>query len=903
MQQDDGAAAVERSPTAVTALLFTDLEGSSRLWEQDPERMRPALAEHDALARAAVRDHHGRIVKMTGDGIYAAFPDPLDALHAVIELQSALADPAHTHGIALRARCGVHVGVVAQDEADFHGNPVNRAARIMNAAHGGQVLLSQAAVDLVRDRLPQDASLQDLGRVRLRDLSTPEHLYQLVHPGLRREFPALRSLESTPNNLPQQVTSFVGREHELQAVKELLARSRLVTLIGAGGIGKTRLSLQVAADAMDAFPDGVWLIELAGLTDPQLVPQAVASVLGVKEDTGCSLLDSLLRFVADRRLLVILDNCEHLDEAAATIARQLLGAGPDAKVLASSRERLHDGGEATFQVPPLSVPDPDHPPQAAALAQFGAVRLFRDRAASVRSGFEVTARNAAAITNICHRLDGIPLALELAAARVRAMSVEQIATRLDDRFRLLTSSDRTALPRQQTLRALIDWSYDLLTEPERLLLQRLSVFAGGWTLDAAEAVGTGGAISRDDVLDLLTRLVEKSLVLVEAEGERYRLLESVQQYAREHLAQSGDEATTRTRHLMHYIGLYEKGRSELVGPEQKVWLERLNTERENLLAAHAWCDHADNGAELGLRLVSAARRYWIFGGLLNLGYRVTSEALARSAAGSASLARCRALFDIGQLGSWMGRYAEAQRQLEESLAIARAVGDTRSIAVVLQPLAMACLGQGDATTAREHLTAALGMARELGDKREIASALNALAQLHRGANELDRAGPLLRDAIALARDLNDREFTAIGLLNLAMVAIGENDGTAACGMLLEAIAIAEQTGSKPIGQSALDVCAGLAACYEQWEHAARFYGAAEMQTGETGLHRDAADEAFLTPLVTRTRERLGAEAFAEIESAGAALSDEAALREAKQWLLETAKGRNGDSGIAASRSD
>jgi predicted ATPase len=502
-----------------------------------------------------VEGHRGVVVKTTGDGAHAAFADPLDAIAAVVELQLALADAAATGGLALRVRSGVHAGVVERRDNDFFGSPVNRAARIMGAAHGGQVLLSQAIVDLVRDRLPPEVALRDLGAVRLRDLTGSERLYQLVHSRLQRDFPALRSLEATPNNLPQQLTSFIGREQELADVARLLGTTRLLTLLGVGGLGKTRLSLQAAADMLDAWPDGVWFVELAPLADGQRVAPAVAAVLGVKEAAGQSVREALQRHVRDRRLLIILDNCEHVLQACAELSRSLLEAGPGLRILASSREPLHVAGEATYQVPPLAAPDSGQGAQPAALSRYAAVQLFVARAAAAQPAFRLTAQNAAAVAAICRHLDGMPLALELAAARVRALSPEKIAERLHDRFRLLVGGDRTALPRQQTLRALIDWSHDLLAEPERALLRRLAVFAGGWTLEAAEAVGAGDGIEPADVLDLLTHLVDKSLVVVEAEGGRYTMLETVREYAQDRLDAAGDGDGARARHLAFHVAL------------------------------------------------------------------------------------------------------------------------------------------------------------------------------------------------------------------------------------------------------------------------------------------------------------------------------------------------------------
>ena len=873
-----------QAASAVTTFLFTDIEGSTRLWEQEPERMPPALARHDVLVRAAVQHNRGEVVKMSGDGVHAAFSDPLDALCASLELQRALADSEVTNGIAIRVRCGLHAGVNERRDNDFFGNAVNRAARIMSTAHGGQVLLSQAVAVLVGERLPAGVSLRDLGVVRLRDLASPERVYQLVHPELRQDFPALRSLEATPNNLPQQVTSFIGRERELAEVKKLLSNTRLLTLLGVGGIGKTRLSLQVAADLMDDYPDGVWLVELAPLTDALLVPQAVASVLGVKEEAGRPVIEALAKYAKDRQLLLILDNCEHMVQQCAELAKQLLQAGPHLKVLASSREHLRVAGETIYLVPALATPDPYGKFIHTALTDYEAARLFVDRAVAVQPAFEISEQNAAAVAEVCYRLDGIPLAIELAASRARVLSVESIAARLNDRFRLLTGGDRTALPRQQTLRALIDWSYDLLGENERALFGRLAVCAGGWTLEAAESIGADRGIASADVLDLLTNLVEKSLVAVDAEGSRYRLLDSMRQYATERLAESGEETGVRDRHLAYYLELAEKARPELFGPAQAAWLARLDLERENLLSAHSWCDKAEGGGELGVRLVYALKPYCFNRGLLGLGHRLTVDALGRQGAQGRNQARSRALADAGQYSSFMGRDREAQQHLEESLAIARELGDKTRVARVLQPLGRACLGQRDLVAARGHLEEALTLAREIGDKRELAGALNALAQLHRLELDLETAEPLYDQAVALARELGDREIIAVGLLNLAMVCVGRGANERARTIVREVLTIAEEVGSRPAGQSVLEVCAGLAALRSEWQKAARFYGAAESQITYTGIQRDATDEAFLKPLIVNSREALGPAAFAAAESAGRALAYHIAIAEARHWL-------------------
>ena len=874
--------------TAPVTFVFTDIEGSTRLWDIAPDAMRAALARHDAIGREAVEAHGGRVVKTTGDGMHAVFDDPLGAIRATLALQQALADAAATAGIALRVRCGVHLGVDERRDDDFYGPAVNRAARIMAAAHGGQILASEAVALVVRARLPAEVALRDLGEVRLRDLANPERLYQVLHPALRESFPALRSLEATPNNLPQQLTSFIGREREEKEVADLLAKHRLVMLQGAGGIGKSRLSLQVAADLMDDFPDGVWLVELAALNDARLVPQAIASVLGVKEEAGHPVVEALAKFVADRRILVVLDNCEHLVDACALVTRRLLGAGPHARILASSREPLHVAGEAIYPLQPLAVPDPYGSFKRQALEGFAAARLFIERATAAQPAFVVSDDNAMAVAGICQRLDGIPLALELAAARVRSLSVEQISARLSDRFRLLTGGDRTALPRQQTLRALIDWSFDLLTPQERVLFRRLAVFAGGFTIEAAEAVGEAGDLDGTDVLSLLTNLVEKSLVTMDAGGERYRLLETVRHYALDRLASSGEADDTRTRHLAFYVALAEAARPELVGPRLAYWVGRLDAERENLLAAHAWCDGADGGGDLGLRLLDAVTFYLLNRGLLVLGHRLLIEALARPGAQQRARPRARALFDAGQICNSLGRYAEALALLGESLAISREIDDAWRAMQALQPLGEAARNMGDLDAARRYLDEAVARSRESSDKRELAAALVNLGQLHRAAGNVDAALPLFVEGVALLRESGDRESVGLALLNVAMVSIGRGALDCVPAVLREVIDIAVESGSAPVGQSVLEVAAALAAAHRDWPRAARYYGAAEAQAAATGFRRDPADDAFLAPHVAAARSALGAEAFTANEAAGSALPYAKALADARAWLVQGA---------------
>ncbi|TMH34331.1 MAG: adenylate/guanylate cyclase domain-containing protein, partial [Betaproteobacteria bacterium] len=598
--------------SAITTVLFTDIEASTRLWEQEGEKMSQALARHDALSRSAVEANHGAVVKMTGDGICAAFADPLDGINATVALQQALNDSAATNGIALRVRYGLHLGVVERRDHDLFGSPVNRAARIMKAAHGGQILLSQAVVDYVRSRLPRSISLRDLGAVRLRDLATSEHVYQVVHQDLRQEFPALRSLEATPNNLPQQVTSFVGRQRELAEGKAMLEGTRLLTLLGMGGLGKTRLALQVAADVLENYPDGVWFIDLAPIKDASLVSNAAAQALGLHEEAGKPLVETLCAHLKDNKALLVLDNCEHLVGACANLSETLLANTRQLRIIATSREVLRIRGEQTYPVFPLGVPQRNA--DAVTLMRSEAVQLFVERARLQKPGFVLDELEAPAVAELCARLEGIPLALELAAARLRSLSVGEINKRLHDRFKLLSGGSRVALERQQTLRALVSWSYDLLQQQEQMLLDRLSVFVGGFDLDAAEAVCGAEPLSSNDVLDLVTSLVEKSLVMVKQEDgwSRYGMLETIREFAREHLIELGategrydlqrtirdfahdrlagrdDLAATAARHCDYYLGVAKKARVNLRGAEQAHWTRRVEIELDNLRAAIAF---------------------------------------------------------------------------------------------------------------------------------------------------------------------------------------------------------------------------------------------------------------------------------------------------------------------------
>src|SRR6516162_6344208 len=648
-------------PTGTVTLLLADVEVSTRLWQTQPEEMTAAVARLDRTVSDVIAAHDGvrPVEQGEGDSFVVAFARAADAVTCALELQRAPLAP-------IRLRIGVHTGdVQLRDEGDYAGPTINRTARLRDLAHGGQTVLSGATEDMVVDWLPADAWLTDLGTHPLRDLPRPERVVQLCHPDLRNDFPPLRTAKAVAShNLPVQLTSFVGRGAQMTALEKLLVDNRLVTLTGAGGAGKTRLAVEIAARIAAEFGDGVWYVDLAPVTGADVVPVAAARALGLPDQPGRSTMDTLLRFVRDRQMLVVLDNCEHLLDASAELVVALLGAAPGLTVLATSREPIGVAGEVSWRVPSLSLADE-------------AIELFADRARLARTDFSVTGDNAAAVGEICRRLDGIPLAIELAAARVRALSVAEILEGLHDRFRLLTGGARTAVLRQQTLRASVDWSHALLTEPERVVFRRLAVFLGGFDLDAAQAVGGSGAVERYQVLDQLTLLVDKSIVVAEnTEGRmRYRLLETVRQYALEKLGESGEADAVRARHRDYYTTLAAQ-RDAPADRDYEQLIERAETEIDNLRAAFGWSrEHSD--VELALALASSLQPLWQARGRFREGLAGFDAALAddnAQDAGVAAAVRARALADTAVLYLLSGA-AESFEQAQQALAIAREVDD------------------------------------------------------------------------------------------------------------------------------------------------------------------------------------------------------------------------------------
>jgi predicted ATPase/class 3 adenylate cyclase/DNA-binding CsgD family transcriptional regulator len=698
---------VSELPTGTVTLLLADVEGSTQLWQTQSERMTAAVALLDRTLADVVAAHGGvrPVEQGEGDSFVIAFARASDAVGAALDLQRAPLAP-------IRLRIGLHTGEVQlRDEGNYIGPTINRTARLRELAHGGQTVLSGTTEPLVVDQLPVDAWLMDLGTQALRDLPRPERVAQLCHPDLRNEFPPLRTPETVAShNLPAQLTTFVGRQAEMHSVREALASNRLVTLTGDGGVGKTRLAVQVAAQLADQFGDGVCYVDLAPITHPGVVPVTVARALGLPDQPGRSTMDTLLRFVADRQMLVVLDNCEHLLDATAELVVALLAGAPRLTLLATSREPIGVTGEATWRVPSLSLTDE-------------AIELFADRARLAQSDFSVTADNAAAVAEICRRLDGMPLAIELAAARVRALSLAEIVDGLHDRFRLLTGGSRTAVRRQQTLRASVDWSHALLTETERILFRRLAVFLGGFDLDAAQAVAGSGEVERYQVLDQLSLLVDKSLVVAEnTHGRmRYRLLETVRQYALEKLGESGEADAVRSRHRDHYTAMA----AALDTPARTDYerrLEQAETEIDNLRAAFGW-SRENSDIELALALASSLQPLWVARGRIREGLAWFDTMLTDDDwhhLDVTAAVRARALADEAVLNTWV-RATTSMDQARQALMISREVDDPALVARALT--ACGFVAGNNAEVARPYFAEAIDLARAIRDRWRLSQIL------------------------------------------------------------------------------------------------------------------------------------------------------------------------------------
>jgi len=886
-------------PAGTVTFVFTDIEGSTRLLDALGDRYARALEDHRRVIDEACAAFGGRQIDTQGDACFYVFPRARDALQAAVAAQRALLTHPWPAGAAVGVRMGLHTGEPLAAGPRYVGMAVHRAARICAAAHGGQILASQTTQDLASEELPEGLALRDLGEHRLKDLARPQRLFQVVAADLPGDFPALRTLDTLPNNLPRQLTSFVGRQRDIEEVRERLDRTVLLTLTGVGGAGKTRLALQVAAEVIDRYPDGVWFVPLASLTEAGLIPQAVASALSVHERRGREPLEAVLEHLGGKSLLLLLDNTEHLLAASSAFAAAVLHRCPNVRVLVTSREPLRAEGEHVYQVLPLFVPPPGTLLPVATLPQFEAVRLFVDRATAARASFTLSEQNAAAVLEVCRRTEGIPLAVELAAARVRALSVEQIVARLGDQFRLLAGAAAGASGRE-TLRGTMDWSYGLLTAAEQTLFQRLGIFAGSFSLEAAEAVCADARLPGEEIVELLIRLVEKSLVLAEEHGRdvRYRLLEPVRVYALEKLSDAEAVPAVRVRHFSFFLDLAEQGHSGLAGIDRTVWRARIDGEHDNIRSALRGALDArevEGAAHLG----AAMARFWVSRGFLDEGRTWLEECRRHEDALSprirarllhafgllafeigaheqvATAETALALFEdlgdreeienctrlLGLVALERGRYDRAAVLLDRAAALARERGDVLAEAEALRQRGYLAGKQGDYVLAVQLLERSLAVVGPVGLRRSIGLGLGHLAQVHHYASRSEEAVAMLREALVHLQAVEHGTGTAYFLNVLGLVLLQRGDVKRAREAYAHCLTFARETGYQwAIAQSLIGF-AGLHVAEGAPHTAVRLLAASDALLARIDYTIPSAEQTYVRHLETICRRSLGAERF------------------------------------------
>ena len=752
-------------PTGTVTFLFTDIEGSTKLAQEHPDEMPFLLARHNEILNESIAAHHGFTFRIVGDSFSASFHTASDALNAALDAQRKLQNESWSPA-PIKVRIGINTGT-AQLKDDPHGQgafyegyaTLALTQRIMSVGHGGQILLSQSTYDLAKSKLDGKTELRDMGERRLKDIAKPEHLYQVVAADLLSDFPSITTLETSNHNLPLQLTSFIGRERELTEARKLLSSTRLLTFTGPGGTGKSRISLQVAAEQLSEFKDGVWLTELAPLIDPTYIISTIASTFNLREIQAVPLIDTVTDYLRGKKILLILDNCEHLIQACARIANQLLHNCPNLKIISSSREALGIDGETVYRVPSLSLP-PAPGDSSKDWMEYESIRLFIERAVQANSQFMLTKDNTPSVTQICERLDGIPLAIELAAARVKLFTPQQIAERLDDRFKLLTGGSRTALPRQQTLRALIDWSYLTLNEIEQNVLRRLAVFSGGWTFEGAESVA--GEV---EAMDGLSGLVNKSLVHVEEkEGEsHYHYLETIRQYAMEKLLESGDEVKARERHLAHFLELSRRAEGHFKTPQRLAWMNRLESEHDNIRAALGWALESD--PKSALQMVCLLSTFWMSNNYLTEGCSWCQAAIMRLEASSLDRdkidpTRARAYLVLAILSVNRGEHHAGLIAAKQSVALARGLDDKSILVQALAFVGFSSAFLGNVALAFDSLHEAEDICRKLGYREELAEVLQAMAyvtmEVH-GSQAAEQLEAYMQESLILSQGSMDPE--------------------------------------------------------------------------------------------------------------------------------------------------
>jgi predicted ATPase/class 3 adenylate cyclase/DNA-binding CsgD family transcriptional regulator len=895
-------------PRGTVTFLLTDVEGSTALWQAASEAMRVALARHDALFEATVSEHDGIHIRPRGEGDsrFAVFSSAPSAVAAALAIQRSFVAEAWPTAHSIKVRIGVHTGEAELRDGDYYGSTVNRCARIRSLGHGGQTLLSEATAMLIRENLPERAQVRELGVHRLRDLTQPERIFQISTPDLPSTFPPLASLNARLHNLPVHRRPLIGREREIAEVRALLLRPDvgLLTLTGPGGTGKTRLSAQVAAEIADQFEDGVYFVEVAPIHDPELVPTTIAQILSLPMDGSRPPLESLKQYLEDRTVLLVLDNLEQVLDAAPQFA-ELVGAARRLKLLVTSRIALRLSDEHTYEVPPLSLPGradlAGAEDGAEVLGRYEAIRLFVERAQAVQTDFALTAANAADVAEVCRRLDGLPLAIELAAARARLLPPSAMLARLSgptgaSALKLLTGGSRDQPARLQTLRNTIAWSYDLLETEERTLFRRLAIFVGGCTLDAIEAVGSsviaggeGQAVSSPsnvqyltpNTLDVVDSLLAKSL-LRRVDGTddtpRYTMLETIREYGLESLALHGELADLQRWHADYFLTLAEAAEPGMRGGQQASWLERLEAEHDNLRTALTWSLGPAGDPERGLRLASAVAWFWFLRGHFTDGRRWLSEALDRTT--RLSSARIRAMVVLGWIMHLQRDLVSARRALKDAPMLARQLGDQREIARVHLILGRLAYFENDAETARALGEQSLAAAREVGDSWIEGYALHLLALAAYIAGDFVTARRLYGESLVVRDDIQDHSGAAVVMALLGMVDYSEGDYTAALRRFRDALKAQRELGARWLLANLMAEFAIVALALGQAERAARLAGSVEVISEAVSGGPIPIVEAIYRPGLGTMREVLGDERFAAERQRGRRMTMDEVIDEA-----------------------